>query len=85
MALGSFALTVWFVGHHASPTTSLAELAMMALLTLWPASEAVIAVINRSSVESAVPRRMPRLALGDGIPAEHRVLVVIPAMLIEHR
>ena len=48
---------------------------------LFPASEAVVAVINRLISESARPAHLPRLALAAGIPPEHRVMVVIPAML----
>ena len=48
---------------------------------LFPASEAVVAVINRLISESARPAHLPRLALANGIPAEHRVMVVMPAML----
>ena len=51
------------------------------LLMLFPASEAVVAIVNRLISESARPERMPRLALLGGIPPEHRVMVVIPAML----
>ncbi|WP_082679762.1 GH36-type glycosyl hydrolase domain-containing protein [Paucibacter sp. KCTC 42545] len=54
---------------------------VLALLILFPASEAVVAVINRLVSESARPSHLPRLALAQGIPAEHRVMVVIPAML----
>ena len=35
---------------------------------LFPASEAVVAVINRLISESARPRHLPRLALAEGIP-----------------
>ena len=52
------------------------------LMMLLPASEAVIAVINRLVCESATPSRLPRLALSQGIPPEHRVMVVIPALLV---
>ncbi len=51
------------------------------LLMIFPASEAVVAVVNRLIGESVRPRHMPRLALPNGIPAEHRVLVVIPCLL----
>ncbi|MDP2368100.1 GH36-type glycosyl hydrolase domain-containing protein [Rhodoferax sp.] len=54
---------------------------LAAALMLWPASEAVVAVINRLISESARPDHLPRLALAQGIPPEHRVLVVIPGML----
>lgn len=52
-----------------------------ALLMFFPASEAVVAVINRLISESVRPRHLPRLALNEGIPAEHRVMVVIPCLL----
>ncbi|MCV2356457.1 carbohydrate-binding protein [Paucibacter sp. B2R-40] len=54
---------------------------LAALLMLFPASEAVVAVINRLVSESARPSHLPRLALAQGIPPEHRVMVVVPAML----
>ncbi len=54
-----------------------------ATLMFFPASEAVVAVINRLISESARPVRMPRLALLTGIPPEHRVMVVIPSMLMD--
>ncbi len=52
-------------------------LAMMVL----PASEATVAVINRLVSEWVRPARLPRFAFSAGIPLEHRVMVVIPAML----
>jgi len=58
-----------------------AWLALATLLMLFPASEAVVAVINRLISESARPQHLPRLALAQGIPPEHRVLVVVPALL----
>ena len=51
------------------------------VLILFPASEAVVALINRLISESVRPQHLPRLALSSGIPPEHRVMVVIPAML----
>jgi cyclic beta-1,2-glucan synthetase len=53
----------------------------VALLAIFPASEAAVAVINRLISESARPQHLPRLALADGITHEHRVMVVIPCML----
>ncbi|MEO8836376.1 MAG: carbohydrate-binding protein, partial [Caldimonas sp.] len=55
--------------------------ALAALLMLLPASEAVVAIVNRLISESSRPARLPRLAFNGGIPAEHRPMVVIPAML----
>jgi cyclic beta-1,2-glucan synthetase len=47
----------------------------------FPASEALLAVINRLISESVRPRHLPRLAFVKGVPPEHKVMVVIPAML----
>ncbi len=54
---------------------------LAAALALFPAAEAVVAVLSRLIAESVRPQHLPRLALAAGIPVEHRVLVVIPAML----
>ncbi|GAB4562279.1 MAG: cyclic beta-(1,2)-glucan synthase [Rhizobacter sp.] len=51
------------------------------VLMLFPASEAVVAVINRLISESVRPHHLARLALADGIPPAHRVMVVIPCLL----
>jgi len=79
MVLGTAALTWAFVTRHAVVDTG-PWFALAILLTLLPVSEAVIAIVNRLISESVPPRRLPRLAFTDGIPAEHRVLVVIPSM-----
>ena len=50
-------------------------------LMAWPASEAVAAVIHRLIAESTRVKPMPRLDFANGIPPEHRVLVVMPCML----
>jgi cyclic beta-1,2-glucan synthetase len=71
---------LWLLLRH-SPQALDWSLLGVALLALFPASEAVVAVINRLISESVRPQHLPRLALAAGIPAAHRVLVVIPAML----
>lgn len=55
--------------------------ALVLLLILFPASETVVAVVNRLISESARPAHLSRFLLADGIPAEARVMVVIPALL----
>ena len=80
MVLGTAALTLAFVTRHAVAETQL-WFWLAILLTSLPASEAVIAIVNRLISESVPPRRLPRLAFTGGIPAEHSVLVVIPSML----
>ena len=85
LLLGTVGLVAWMLLRH---TTGLAGPGLPAWLTLlgatlmvFPASEAVVAVINRLISESARPKHLPRLALASGIPPEHRVMVVIPGML----
>lgn len=81
LLLATLALVAWLLLRHGASVDW--PMLPVALLMLFPASEAVVAVINRLISESAHPRPLPRLALGAGIPAEHRVLVVIPAMLTD--
>jgi len=65
-------------GHAPAPAWAFG---ISALLLAWPASEAVVAALHRLLSESVPPRRLPRLALDDGIPVAQRPLVVVPAML----
>jgi cyclic beta-1,2-glucan synthetase len=55
--------------------------ALAAVALCLPASEAVVALLNRLISESVRPVHLPRFALDHGIPPTERVLVVIPAML----
>ncbi|MDB5893553.1 MAG: carbohydrate-binding protein, partial [Rhodoferax sp.] len=81
----SLGLVAWILWRHLDATADAPPGAgawwLAAVLMLFPASEAVVALINRLISESARPRHLPRLALAGGIPAAHRVLVVIPGML----
>jgi cyclic beta-1,2-glucan synthetase len=75
-------LSWWGGAGVAGATGALGAWPWLAMLLLaWPASEAVIALMHRVIAESTRPQRLPRLALASGIPPDHRVLVVIPAML----
>ena len=82
---GTAVLLAWLLppGHAAmvEAAPSRWTLAVLALLALFPASEAVVAVINRLISEMVPPRHLPRLALSEGLSAEHRVMVAIPALL----
>lgn len=62
---------------HALPGLAWVALALLAL----PASEAVAALIHRLVAESLRIQPLARLDFSAGIPAEHRVLVVIPCLL----
>lgn len=81
---GTLALVAWLLaGAHESGVPSSAWMLLPAALMLFPASEAVVAVINRLISESVRPHPLPRLALAEGIPPAHRAIVVIPAMLTD--
>ena len=58
---------------------------LAALLMLFPASEAAVALVHRLISESVRPHHLARLAFQRGIPPEHRVLVVIPSLLTDAR
>ncbi|MDQ2780187.1 MAG: carbohydrate-binding protein [Pseudomonadota bacterium] len=58
---------------------------LTAWLMLWPASEAIVALLNRLLSEGIAPRPLPRLALANGISADQRVLLVMPVMLTGSR
>ncbi len=80
-------LVAWVLLRHSAGLVGAAPAIgwtlLAGLLMAFPASEAVVAVINRLISESARPAHLPRLALAVGIPIEHRVMVVIPAMLTD--
>ena len=85
LLLGTLSLVAWLLLRHGADLTGAGAPPWLTLLgaalMMLPASEAVVAVINRLISESARPQHLPRLALGEGIPPEHRVMVVIPGML----
>jgi cyclic beta-1,2-glucan synthetase len=77
-AAGTAALLTW----AAHPLAALPWPAWVAVfLMAWPASEAVVALMHRLIAESTRIQPLARLDFNAGIPAEHRVLVVIPSML----
>ena len=54
---------------------------VLALLALVPATDLAIAIVNRDVTELIGPRRLAKLDLSDGIPAELRTVVAVPTML----
>ena len=82
LLLATLGLVAWLLLHHTNGLAGASGWSLLAgALMMFPASEAVVAVINRLISESARPRHLPRLSLANGIPLEHRVMVVIPGML----
>ncbi|HKD18672.1 MAG TPA: glucoamylase family protein, partial [Thermoanaerobaculia bacterium] len=61
---------------------NLAILAVLGFLSLIPASEIAVAVINRDVSDLLGPRRLPKLALEGGIPLEQATLIVVPTLLV---
>ncbi len=54
---------------------------LLALLALIPASDAAVALANREITHWFGPAALPGLALRDGVPREHRTVVVVPTLL----
>ncbi|MEJ8820818.1 glucoamylase family protein [Variovorax humicola] len=85
--LGSTALLMVAVAYHleridwpaAGSGGWLTSLCLM--LMALPVSESVIALVHRIVAESARIEPLPRLDFTTGIPAGHRVLVIIPTLL----
>ena len=77
LLLGTWGLLAWLLHLPAPGSWALPVAALMAL----PASEAVLAVLNRLVSELVRPGHLPRLAHADGIPPECRTMVAIPALL----
>jgi cyclic beta-1,2-glucan synthetase len=79
---------VWVAGTVATlywavyPLATLQGMTWVAVfLMAWPASEAVAVLIHRLVAESTRIQPLARLDFTAGIPADHRVLVVVPSML----
>ncbi|MDM0090377.1 MULTISPECIES: glucoamylase family protein [unclassified Variovorax] len=83
IALGTALLLTGVVHElHRIGSGDLDGTALLALLLMaWPLSEAVIALLHRIVAESVRVQALPRLDFATGIPAAHRVLVVIPTLL----
>ena len=57
------------------------ELGLFALLCVFPAADAAVALVNAMITSCMTPAALPTLALRQGIPAELRTLVVVPTLL----
>ncbi len=56
-------------------------LAVLAALAVFSASDIAVTVVNRLGGMAVAPRHLPRMELGDGIPAPMRTFVVVPTFL----
>ncbi len=84
IALVSGLFLTLFLFNSGAAGVSVVALILLGLLTLVPASDLAIALVNREVMELLGPRAMPRLALRDGVPADLRTLVVVPTLLTGH-
>jgi cyclic beta-1,2-glucan synthetase len=57
------------------------DLWIVALVVLLPLSELAISLINLVVTSQVGPRQLPKLDLRNGIPAEDRTIVVVPAIV----
>ena len=56
-------------------------LALLALLGLVPASDISVSLVHRMVPALLPPRKLPKLELAEGVPAELRTLVAVPTLL----
>ena len=57
-------------------------LGLFGILSLVCASQLAVALVNWLASLLATPHRLPRMDFSQGIPPEHRALVVVPTMLV---
>ena len=77
---GALAIPLWISSVLGAP---LLERVALGLLALIPASELAIGLVNRAVARVVGPRKLPKLALEDGVPAELRTMVVVPTLLTD--
>ena len=83
---GSLALmTIGFLAIVLTPlpdTTAFGARALVAMLALLPVSEVAIALVNQLAMMLVLPARLSRLDHAkNGVPVEHRTMVVVPMLL----
>jgi cyclic beta-1,2-glucan synthetase len=78
--VGAFILLVPMLGVATAGVTGYGLL-VLALLAVIPLSEVAVALVNHWITTRIGPKALPGLALKNGIPADLRTMVVVPAML----
>jgi cyclic beta-1,2-glucan synthetase len=81
LAGGTAVIVFSLLAHAIRHGASTVELALVALVTLIPASELAISLINAILTSQLQPRPLPKLAMRNGIPATDRTFVVVPAII----
>ena len=85
IALLSGLLLGLLLAYVAQLDQSTLTIVVLALLALVPATDLAIAIVHRDVTELLSPRRLAKLDLSDGVPAEFRTIVVVPTMLTNPR
>jgi cyclic beta-1,2-glucan synthetase len=76
-ALGVWGLVAYGSRHGATPGGRW----LIVLISLIPISELAIALLNSLLTSAIRPRQLPKLALKNGIPAQDRTIVAVPAII----
>src|SRR6266487_441820 len=71
------AIVLYAIQWHASPF----QVIVISILAIIPASAVIVDLINWLVGLIVPPRTLPKLNLEDGVPAESRTMIVIPALL----
>jgi cyclic beta-1,2-glucan synthetase len=80
--LTAFLTSVWI--YYALQTGRNLGVAILAgFLTLLPMMASAVWLMNRLVIRVFPPRQLPRLEFKDGIPAEYKTIVVVPAIISE--
>ena len=81
IALFTAAILAFPVARSLQLGLHIPEIVVLVLLSIVPASELAIAIINRLVTNLFKPRTLPRLEFANGVPADLRTLIVIPSLL----
>jgi cellobiose phosphorylase len=73
-------VVVWWASRHGAGTTSLLGIGLLASLC---ASQLAVAIVHWVVMVLVRPRVLPRMDFSNGIPPEHRTVVVVPTMLTD--
>jgi cyclic beta-1,2-glucan synthetase len=58
------------------------SLCLIALFSLFPASDMAVGLVNRFVISGLPPRHLPRLELKDGVPPALSTIVAVPTMFV---
>ena len=83
IALITFAILLGQVWYAMAAGGTLLQLLGLVLIALVPATAIAVSLVNWIITYTIPPHTLPRMAFEDGIPADCRTMVVIPALLTQ--